>query len=58
MVRGMGLEPMSERWQRPILAARRTQHGIGADEAIRTPVLSLEDSGPTIGRHPLETVTT
>lgn len=25
LVRGMGLEPMSKRWQRPILAARRTQ---------------------------------
>ena len=47
------IETASQGWQpraHPIYQSRE----LGADEAIRTPVLSLEDSGPTIGRHPHE----
>ena len=44
MVRGTGLEPVSSRWQRNILAARRSQH-FGADGESRTRVIGLEAQG-------------
>lgn len=42
LVRGTGLEPVSEDWQPSILAARRTQHKNGAGGENRTPLASLE----------------
>ena len=34
LVRGTGLEPVSEDWQPSILAARRTQHKMEREERI------------------------